>query len=104
MTSFRVEEFDLDDDVDTVDASDLSAESRVTYETAHIPENQDDIEDLDKVVPIISEVVEPKIADNTRKFEKPLEISPQKRVDSTTEKIVFKTKCHLMQEEIENGE
>lgn len=86
MTAYRGEDFDDEDDED--EDIDLEAEGR-------------EEESLEKMLiqkdepVLVSEIVEPKPADSTRRVEKPLEVS--------TEKISFKTKCQMIQEEIDNG-
>ncbi|XP_049878032.1 uncharacterized protein LOC126375196 isoform X2 [Pectinophora gossypiella] len=85
MTAYRVDEFEEDDEELDLD---LDSEAReIQGSSSEVPNKEDTI--------VVGEVVEPKPADTTRRIEKPLEVS--------AEKIVFKTKCQLMQEEIENG-
>lgn len=86
MTAYRVDEFD--DDLDDDEDIDLESEGREEESLDKILEQKDE-------PVLVSEVIEPKQADTTRRLEKPLEVN--------TEKILFKTKCQMMQEEIENG-
>ncbi|XP_035449339.2 zonadhesin isoform X1 [Spodoptera frugiperda] len=91
MTAYRVDDFDDDEEDDVEDDLELEAEVR-------------DEESLDKLLQqtsekdepvVVSEIVEPRLAETTRKFEKNLEVN--------VDKLIFKTKCQMMQEEIENG-
>lgn len=50
----------------------------------------------DEELAVVSEVVEPKVAEITKQV-------PDKLFEVHTEKMVFKTKCQLMQEDVENG-
>lgn len=88
MTAYRGDEFDDDDEDDDFE---LEAEVREDESLDNILEHT---KDSDEPV-LVSEVVEPKAADTTRILEKNLEVN--------LDKFVFKTKCQLMQEEIENG-
>ncbi|XP_075983106.1 uncharacterized protein LOC142981232 isoform X2 [Anticarsia gemmatalis] len=90
MTAYRVDEFD-----DNEEDLDLEIEGR---EDESLEKDQ---EQGDEPL-LISEVVEPKAADTTRRMEKPLEVSTEKKA-VYGDKFVFKTKCQLIQEEIENG-
>lgn len=89
MTAYRVDEFDNDAEED-----DFELETEVR-EDEPIDKILQEARDLDEPA-IISEVVEPKTADSTRRLEKNLEVN--------VDKIVFRTKCQMMQEEIDNGE
>lgn len=86
MTTFREDEFDEEDeDLDTIE---LGPEHRggddpISTEVASSEDTS-----------VLSEVVEPKLAETTRKNFDPVEV---------VEKISFKTKCQLMQEEIDSG-
>ena len=89
MTADRVDEFNDDDDID--DDFELEAEVR---EDESIDKILEQTTDADEPV-VVSEIVEPKNADTTRRLEKNLEVN--------VDRIVFRTKCQLMQEEVENG-
>ncbi|KAJ8713853.1 hypothetical protein PYW08_007473 [Mythimna loreyi] len=88
MTAYRVDEFDDDDEDD-----DFELETEVR-EDESLDKVLQEARDLDEPA-MVSEVVEPKPADTTRRLEKNLEVN--------VDKIVFRTKCQMMQEEIENG-
>lgn len=86
MTTYRVDEFNEDEDIDNIE---FEAEGRED------PENSlESRETKEDSTPFISEVIEPRTADTTRRIEKPIQIET---------KTTFKTKCQLMQEEVENG-
>ncbi|CAH2094330.1 unnamed protein product [Euphydryas editha] len=86
MTAYRVEDFEEDEDFDSAE---LEPEHRGISDTisAEASSSEDSY--------LLSEVVEPKPAETTRRKSIPIEV--------ITEKINFKTKCQLMQEEIDNG-
>lgn len=90
MTTYRVEEFeDEDEDIEAVDFQNLSEEKTAELSTEHHKEKQEQSADR-------AEVIEPKIAKTAiPKQDKPVEVS--------VDKVVFKTKCQHMQEEIEKG-
>ncbi|XP_072930127.1 uncharacterized protein [Epargyreus clarus] len=89
MTTYRVDEFEEDEE--EFDIAELEAEHRMLGSE---PSSTEEVMSRDDSSVLVSEVVEPKPADTTRRKEEPLLVA---------EKIVFKTKCQLMQEEIENG-
>lgn len=86
MTAYRVDDFEEEEDFDS---SELEPEHRGIGDTdsAEISSSEDRS--------LLSEVVEPKLAETTRRKSIPIEV--------VTEKMNFKTKCQLMQEEIDNG-
>ncbi|CAG4931172.1 unnamed protein product [Parnassius apollo] len=83
MTSYRVDEFEEEDDEHTEDNIDLEPQSR---ETAT---------DVSESAVLVSEVVEPRVSQTTRANDKQLEIA--------TDQIVFKTKCQVLLEEAEKA-
>ncbi|KAL0819872.1 hypothetical protein ABMA28_007892 [Loxostege sticticalis] len=89
MTAYRVDDFQGDEDED-LDSVEQEAEPRETILIQNLEDKA-----VGDDASVLAEVVEPKQADTTRKTEKPVEVK--------TETSVFKTKCQMMQEEIENG-
>ncbi|XP_059058211.1 uncharacterized protein LOC131851703 isoform X2 [Achroia grisella] len=86
MTTYREDDFDDDEEEELTDIENQNQQD----------ESKDDnvkSEDEDSAT-VLSEVVEPR-TDIARTVDKPLEVSD--------EKVVFKTKCQMMQEESENG-
>lgn len=86
MTTFREDEFDEEDeDLDTIELGPehKGGDDPISTEVASSEDTS-----------VLSEVVDPKLAETTRKNFDPVEV---------VEKISFKTKCQLMQEEIDNG-
>ncbi|XP_012545066.1 balbiani ring protein 3 isoform X2 [Bombyx mori] len=83
MTAYRVDEFEEDD----ADLDEDLAEARSTADFV-------DKEAQNEEAILVSEFVEPKQALTTRKMDRPLVLE---------EKISFKTKCQMLQAEIDNG-
>lgn len=77
MTAYRIDEFESDDD-----------------EFEEEPESRDLSKEVQNDAVLVTEVVEPKAADTTRRVELP---------EVNVEGIEFKSKCRSMQEEIEHG-
>lgn len=92
MTAYKDEEFEDDNEEFGLDFDIESKEDGIF-------EKEEDQKD-DPV--LVSEFIEPKTADATKKTDKPLEISTEKKTFNV-ENILFKTKCQMMQQEIENG-
>lgn len=90
MTAYRVDEFQEEDEED-IDSIEQEAEPK------EIQAIQEDI--MDKPVgddaSVLTEILEAKPADTTHKKVEQLEVK--------ADKLVFKTKCQLMQEDSENG-
>lgn len=78
MTSYRVEEFDEEDE----DDADLEPQSR-------------EAADMSEGAMLVSEVVEPRVSQTTRTDDRPVEIA--------TDKVAFKTKCQVLADEAEKG-
>lgn len=89
MTVYRVDEFEEDDELDSIDLQTEMSENSDNVKKEMFAKTTVNEEPL-----LLSEVVEPKPAATTRRMDKPLEIE---------ENIVFKTKCQMMQEEVDNG-
>ncbi|XP_063831607.1 neurogenic locus notch homolog protein 1 [Ostrinia nubilalis] len=89
MTAYRVDDFQEDDDED-LDSIDQEAEPRETILIQNLEDKA-----IGDDASVLAEVVEPKLADTTRKAENPLKVKSKNEV--------FKTKCQMMQEESENG-
>lgn len=89
MTAYRVDEFQEEDEED-IDSIEQEAEPK------EIQAIQEDI--MDKPVgddaSVLTEILEAKPADTTKKVE---------QLEVKADKLVFKTKCQLMQEDSENG-
>lgn len=79
MTAYRIDEFESDDDEEFEDSEGRELPSK----------------DVQNEAILVTEVVEPRPADTTRRMDIPLEVH--------VEKFAFKTKCQLMQEEVEDG-
>ncbi|XP_050354071.1 uncharacterized protein LOC126775931 isoform X2 [Nymphalis io] len=86
MTAYRVDDFEEEEDFDSIE---LEREHRGDSEhlSAEVSSNEDSS--------LLSEVVEPKLAETTKRKLIPVEV--------VTDRVNFKTKCQLMQEEIDNG-
>ncbi|XP_064073911.1 uncharacterized protein LOC113401222 [Vanessa tameamea] len=86
MTAYRVDDFEEEEDFDSIE---LEREHRAESGplSAEVSSNEDSS--------LLSEVIEPKPAETTRRKLIPVEV--------VTERVNFKTKCQLMQEEIDNG-
>ncbi|CAG9565233.1 unnamed protein product [Danaus chrysippus] len=84
MTTYRVDDFEEQDEVDSIE---LEAEHR----------EGNDLQDVSSEdSSVLSEVVVPKLAETIRKTQ-PVLVTP------VSEQTGFKTKCQLMQEEVDNG-
>ncbi|KAJ2942048.1 hypothetical protein O0L34_g10965 [Tuta absoluta] len=99
MTAYKVEEFPEDyeeEDLDEgIESKDLQLEGRDLDEAIR-SKPMEGSSDTPKDDTIIAEVIEKKPVDTTRKTEQSIEVLKK-------EKLVFKTKCQIMQEEVENG-
>lgn len=80
MTTYRIDDFN--DDIEDFDSNELLDQNDESVST-----------EADDYTSVLTEAVEPQIAQTTRKDE-PVVVK---------ERTVFKTKCQMMHEEIENG-
>lgn len=84
MTTYRIDDFDEDEDFDSLE---VEVEHRAGELVSTEMSSSEDSS-------VLAEVVEPRLVETTRRKTIPIEI---------TEKRNYKTKCQLLQEEIDNG-